>query len=254
MLPSSLKFAAFLLLVLFASCKNDELVFPIAPSEPRIKKISVDYNNYRVFNYENGLLSKYEKVANGRSLQAIIPHYNIENQLEWEEQSIEETKTVLVYSYDSNKRIDKATWSIEGENRYYLKYHYNQKNQIILTEQYIIDESEPFYKIEFDYDLSGNVREKRMFFDNNLEERRIFDYDNSINPYYCLRKNLFYDITYSKNNITQEIIISRINNAGQITPRVVNYTYDEHNYPIQGTVESIPVSSNAKTVENYEYD
>lgn len=257
---SSSKLVAALFLVLLIGCKDNDLSIPSENYDQRIMRISADNSNFQEFVYENGTLTSYENVKNDTLIQSSTFYYDkYKNQnnyyklLKMEEQLKSNSLLRIVYNYDQDNRIIGANYFMNGVNSGTLKYIYNSSNQIIKREQYANDNTTPWNWFEYDYDLTGDVKERRFFYSSKLSEKVIYRYDNKINPYSRLDKNLFYDITYSKNNIIEEITYSYVNGE-KISKRIMNYTYDNNSHPLIREIESIVEGKSVKTTENYKYE
>lgn len=256
MLHSKLFRVAFfaILVLVFASCESSDVVSPSNEESAKfLHKISTDSSNYKLFTYSNDLLTKYESVVNGNSSQTIALTYNDKNLLQKEEQIFSNYTLTINYSYNSAGRIDSAEIFIDSDLYGYLRFVYNNKNQVIKKEQYHKNEDKPWNHFEYTYDANDNVVEKKFYIAERLSEKDQIEYDDKINPYYNLRNSLRYDISYSKNNSNKITTYNYDTSNQTVSYYYITYNYDEKGYPTSSEIDFIVNGSKTTLKQKFEY-
>ncbi len=246
MLHPSIKFVIIFLFILVSGCREEDFISP-APNSKKILKIIQNSSDYNIFTYSNDRLMRFQTFSSGENNFSISLFYTESNFLRREERSYNKQLQSFDFHYDEKLRISSSDFAIEGTNIYYLKYYYDQKNRLIKNEQYRKDESIPLFRTEYNYDQNDNVIEKRVYDETDLIQKHTYRYDGKINPYYEIRNNLFYDYTFSKNNVLEEYDTLYYG----ITPYTMTiknvYTYDEYGYP-SSKISDVEESGNKKSI------
>ncbi len=256
--PKSFATALSLFLFLFFSgCNNNVAPLNEVSSLKKLTKIVQDANNYSLFSYVNGKLSKLETISNSKLFRSISLNYDGKNKPQTENYITPFQELLKKYYYDSSSKLDSMDiMFVDGTNIYkqyrHLKYYYNSLNQLSKTEYYNT-EYKLIFTTEYKYDGAGNTIERRFYDSNGLNELTKMTYNNKINPWYILKDWLIdYNASMSKNNLTSSSSIYS-NNSQKNTETIFTYTYNSDNYPISKTMEITRNNIKTTLTERYEY-
>lgn len=256
MLHSKSLTAALIIFSLFivSGCDNNNTVsVGDTTNQHLLSKIIQDTNDYSTFSYENGKLIKYESISGSNVMETINLNYGSNDRPQTEDYSSDISGNLLKqYYYGSPSKIDSVNVLYAGTNSlaWHLIYLYNSSNQLEEIENYN-SAYKLAYTTQYKYDAAGNVIEKNLFDSKGLIQTVTMTYDNGINPWYNLKNQFNYDLTFSKNNaltISNVFSDSLQNNIDIIN----NYTYDSYGYPKSVKIEI--TSNNVKSTINRTYE
>jgi hypothetical protein len=240
---------------LLSSCKNEDDI--IIPAQQKIiSKITRDAGNYTTFDYLDGKLSKYDGYANGGLITSIVLDYNGSMRPQSELYKYQNEEILKKYFYNSSSLLDSMEFSFKDSlNNFevigYMKYSYNQSNQLNKTVQYTTSNS-IVMSTEYYYDASGNVIERRYYLANQLDAIYTNTFDSKINPLNYLKNWLNYDISMNKNNILSTSAVF-VNNNQFNSEMIYNYVYDSEGYPISSIANYYSSTDSTIINQTYEY-
>ena len=250
--------AALLLLCLFtAGCRREDLTSPIIDkASPVLLRIEKDGNNYLEYSYENGFVSKCENYISGLLRSSIRLEYNEIGLTEKETVENSADKYRLVYQYNTADLITKIDIQGKFDSSYqsvgYLLPTYNTLGRLVKTEQYLLTDNNPWNHIDTDYDIRGNLIEKRLYYGGALQESTSYLYDDKINPLSVYKNSDLFTRTFSANNIVRITVILHYDENKTIIKNY-NYSYSQDGYPVSRRIETIENGFSNTVSETYRY-
>lgn len=146
------------------------------------------------------------------------------------------------YFYNNNTQLVKSTDEIT-----YAEYNYDEKNRI--SRQTFFHEGILSGFIDFTYDLSNNLIERRHYYvldsgESLLATTTEYSYDTKNNPYKAFKSLLIPGIHTNTNNIIREVYILHLEVDNTINTRQVtenSYVYNIYDFPVKknGNVEFV---------------
>lgn len=241
--------------LLFTACNNkDEIVSPV--QQKQLSKIVQDANNYSVFNYTDGKLSKYENYSNSQLSTAITLNYDGTTKPKSENYISFNQDYIKYYYYDINSLLDSMTFSTKDNSGSYIlsgyvKYFYDGNKQLTKTEQFTTSNSF-VVRFEYSYDSNGNVIEEKQYRSSGLYSDATMTYDNKVNPWYNLSDCLFYPVSMSKNNLLSKNQVFS-DSTQENYQNTITYVYDSDGYPISSITQLSSQSNNLTINNTFEY-
>jgi len=263
-------FLSVLLVVIFLSCKKDELSVAENSEVMFLSNVLIDEQPYYQYVYNDSNLVSEES----SKFDFKMHHYNAKNQLVssdyyWNNtipnsdvKMIETTLSqgdfitsgngskgaTIKYEYDSNDQLTKATYSRPSGGSEYSAFSYDENNRIDKQELYWNNIQTGY--IEYLYDGRGNLIKEIL---NDLPESGVailstttqYVFDNKQNPYRSFKSLMLPGINTNHNNIIKEIYT--VHQDAGLWIKKVHITTNSYEYNING----YPVSKNGNITYVY---
>lgn len=248
----------FLFLIGFSSCQKDSLIQVDNPDKPLLSKeiFSDELFNEYIWNDQN-LLSESKSKYFYTSYS-----YNSENQVisydmyedsriyssssfvleeamkrdEWVSPENTEISGRGFYSYKQGKLAKIEVQRFLNDSKNSSEYEFDNNGRI--GKQTFIYEEKPSGYIEYQYDISGNLIQKKYFYLVNgqavLSASTAYEFDTKKNPFKAFQRLLVPGRYTNENNIVKETLTleEAVPGVDQIQITESSYEYNELGYPV----------------------
>jgi hypothetical protein len=251
-------FVLILFVVVFFSCKKDELTVTGNTEVMFLSEVLLDDQPYYQYEYNDSNLVS----AESSKFDYTVNHYNDKNQLissdyYWNnsilksdakmiETALSESEMInssngskggsIKYEY-TGEQVTKATYSRPSGGSEYSTFSYDANNRV--NKQDLFWNNNETGYIEYQYDSKGNLV-KEMLYDISggapeLTASTKYAFDNKQNPFHTSKSTGLPGINSNRNNIIKEVCTVYTGNKigdGTVQTTVNTYEYNVNGYPV----------------------